>query len=283
MPISRVLLRRRVARAHSLLRVGERHVLEELSLVARLPQRVEATVHDLVGGTFGGGMRLRSVERTDERRGFGLFVFFRDAAHTGWPGMGASFFLVGGHRGRANSRRDRARSSEPAGFATARETRGWSRRRGARGPAARGVANARARARTRGGESPKKGEPRRAARLDRRPATGGRARAARRGGERARRRGAGGTTAHLLAHESTRDDDAHVHAGALRVGRRGRGVRVRRWRGGGGRWREARGGGGRRGRRGARGRAGTHRHGRLVERLEHHRDRDVDVRLCAPV
>lgn len=51
--------------AHSLLRVGERHVLEELSLVARLPQRVEATVHDLVGGTFGGGMRLRSVERTD--------------------------------------------------------------------------------------------------------------------------------------------------------------------------------------------------------------------------
>lgn len=233
MPISRVLLRRRVARAHSLLRVGERHVLEELSLVARLPQRVEATVHDLVGGTFGGGMRLRSVERTDERRGFGLFVFFRDAAHTGWPGMGASFFLVGGHRGRANSRRDRARSSEPAGFATARETRGWSRRRGARGPAARGVANARARARTRGGESPKKGEPRRAARLDRRPATGGRARAARRGGERARRRGAGGTTAHLLAHESTRDDDAHVHAGALRVGRRGRGVRVRRWRGGG--------------------------------------------------
>ena len=189
MPISRVLLRRRVARAHSLLRVGERHVLEELSLVARLPQRVEATVHDLVGGTFGGGMRLRSVERTDERRGFGLFVFFRDAAHTGWPGMGASFFLVGGHRGRANSRRDRARSSEPAGFATARETRGWSRRRGARGPAARGVANARARARTRGGESPKKGEPRRAARLDRHPRREG-ARA-RRGAE-ASARGVGG-------------------------------------------------------------------------------------------
>ena len=223
-------------------------MLVELPLVVRLPHGVEPLVHDLRDGR---GRGDACVER------HATYVSFRADA----GGRNVSRDRAGrGSSGRTRESATRRRGEEDAFNGGIRR----GRTRGAAGASAfaRGKAlKITAPGWTLSGKSGVGGETRGSAGIER-----------------------GGGGAHLLADESTRDDDGHVHAGALfeegKMGERRHEVSRRGWslvETMCGRRTQGEGARPQMSRAAHRPKACTHRHGRPVESLEHD-DRAVGLR-----